>query len=264
MLYTNIIYFKRDILSKCILVHMLHKCISGVFFQISLLLLCVSVGAVSLDDFSFQPSTAPQPPLVLIEATIDSEGELLTHNNVYQVHVQLRNTRPYEVDGVVELAAFSLSESAVTLGYETVNLDPDGYTYLLFTFSPNEGILPCTDYIFMVTTDPGSSSHLSERDYIFVDERREFTFADCTESSGNEENISDISQNTDEIISQTILQNQATYTSTIQPTQPMFSIQATQTSMIQPTQPMFTIQATQTPTIQPTRPMFTIRPMLTI
>ena len=239
---------------------MLHKCISEVFFLISLLLLCVSVGAVSLDDISIQPSTAPLPPLVLVEATIDSQGELLTRNNVYQVQVQVRNTRPHEVDGVVELAAFSLSESAVTLGYETVNLEPDGDTSLLFTFSPNDVILPCTDYIFMVTTDPGSSSHISEHDYIFVDERREFTFADCTENSGAEENISDISSNTDEIISQTILQNQATHTPTVQPTQPMFPIQATHTPTIQPTQSMFTIQATHTPTIHHTRPMFMIQP----
>ena len=232
---------------------MLHKCISGVLFQITLLLLCVSVGAVSLDDVSFQPSTAPQPPLTLLEATIDSEGELLSHDHVYQVHVQVKNTRPHGVDGVVELAAFSLSESAVTLGHETVNLDPDGSTSLLFTFSPNDVTLPCTDYIFMVTTEPGSSAHISERDYIFVDERREFAFADCAENIGSNESISDTSVGTDETLSQTIPQNQMT--------QPMFTIQKTQKPMNQPTQkpttqatqPMFTIQTTQEPIIQATQ-----------
>jgi hypothetical protein len=239
---------------------MLHKCISGVFFQIALLLLCVSVGAVSLDDFSFHPSAAPQPPLALIEATIDSEGELLNHNNVYQVHVQLRNTRPHEVGGAVELAAFSLLESAITLGYETVNLEPDEYTSLLFTFSANDITLPCTDYIFMVTTEPGSSAHISERDYIFVDERREFTFADCGEISGSEESILDTDMNTDEIISQTIQQDQTTQVPTTQSTRPMFTNKPTQAPTTQTTQPMFMIRPTQAPTTQQTQPMFTIRP----
>ena len=201
---------------------MLHKSISRVFFQITLLLLCVSAGAVTLDDVFFQPSAAPQPPLALVEATINSEEEILNHDNVYQVYVQVKNTRPHEVDGIVELAAFSLLDSPVTLGYETVNLDSDGSTSLLFTFSPKDVVLPCTDYIFMVTTEPGSSTHINERDYIFVDERREFTFEDCTESIDNvdnDESISDTSMDTDEILSQATQENQTTLNLLLQETQ---------------------------------------------
>ncbi|MDR2855918.1 MAG: MSCRAMM family adhesin SdrC [Methanomicrobiales archaeon] len=273
---------------------MLHKCISGVLFQISLLLLCVSVGAVSLDDFSFQPSTAPQPPLTLIEATINSQGDLLTHDNVYQVHVQVMNTRPHGVDGVVELAAYSISDSAVSLGYETVNLDPDGSTFLSFTFSPNDVVLPCNHYIFVVTTDPDSST-INERDFIYVDERREFTFADCTEHADNGENLSDLSMNTDVSMDMDVsvdtdvnvdtdlnmnidlsidtdvnvdtdlsmdtdvsMDTDANVDTDVNVDTDEIISQTTQQN--QKAQPMFTLPKTQTPTTQPTQPMFTLQP----
>jgi hypothetical protein len=161
-----------------LVVHMRSKYISGVFLMISLLLLCAFVSAVSFDEFSFHLDSVPKPPLALTGASIDSEEGVLIHDNVYQITVQVTNTRPHNVDGQVEVAAFSLLQSPIVLGSETVDLQPDENTSLLFTFSPT---FPCANYIFMATTEPNSATHISERDYIFVDERREFVLAACIE-----------------------------------------------------------------------------------
>ena len=167
-----------------LLVHMRPKCISGVFLIISLLLLCASVSAVSFDEFSFHLNSVPKPPLALTEASIDCEEEVLIHDSVYQITVQVTNTRPHNVDGRVEVAAFSLVQPPIVLGYETIDLQPDENTSLLFTFSPT---FPCANYIFMATTNPNSATHISERDYIFVDGRREFALADCVEKIEKDE-----------------------------------------------------------------------------
>ena len=185
---------------------MRYKSVFGVSLTISLLLICISVSAASSDDFSFQSDVTPQPPLALIEANINSEGEVLTHEDVYEISVQVMNTRSHEVDGVIELAAFSLSDSPISLGLATVNLDPDGYMDLQFTFSLENIVLPCTNYILMVTTEPSSSVHINERDYIFVDGRREFTLSDCFENEENKEIEADEEgEENEEIISDIII-----------------------------------------------------------
>jgi hypothetical protein len=169
-----------------LLMLMLCKYKFWVLFFVSLFLSVYSAGATLFEDFSFQQNDETKPPLTLSGANIDNEKEDLSHDETYQVSVQVMNTRPYGVDGTVELSAFSLSEDPVVLGLETVELEPDTLATLSFTFSPGNFALPCTSYIFMVTTNPSSSAHISERDYIFVDGRHEFVFADCERAEVND------------------------------------------------------------------------------
>jgi len=177
------------------------KSISGSFFIISLLLLCLFVSAVTVDELSLHLNSAPQPPLTLTEASIDSEEGILTHNNVYQITVQVTNTRPQKVDGRVEVTAFSLVQSPIVLGHETIDIEPDENALLQFTFSPT---FPCANYIFMATTTPTSSTHINERDYIFIDERREFALADCAEEL-EKGDISEINNDEDKPASSTAI-----------------------------------------------------------
>jgi len=197
--FPQTLFDTTDIYTQVVLlVHMRPKCISGVFLIISLLLSCAFVSAVSFDEFSFHLNSAPKPPLALTGASIDCEEGMLIHDNVYQITVQVANTRSHKVDGRVEVAAFSLLQAPIVIGYETIDLEPDENTSLLFTFSP---AFPCANYIFMATTDPNSATHINERDYIFVDERREFALTDCAEKVEEEiekDEASDINSNADE------------------------------------------------------------------
>ena len=179
---TNIIYQQTKNCVNYRLMRMLCKYKFWVLFFVSLVLSFYPASATSSEGFSFQQNSEEKPPLTLTEASIDSKEPVLSHNEIYHVSVQIMNTRPYGVDGVVELSAFSLSEDPVVLGLETVELGPDTHATLSFTFSPGDLALPCTNYIFMVTTDPSSLTHISEHDYIFVDGRHEFVFSDCGET----------------------------------------------------------------------------------
>ena len=163
---------------SCIVVHMRPEFISINIFVVSLLLLSISVSADPIDELSFLPNATPKPPLALIAASMNSEEGFLTHDNVYQIDVQVANTRPHKVDGRVEVSAFSLAQSPIVLGHEVVDIEPNENASLLFTFTPT---FPCANYIFMATTNPNELTHINERDYIFVDGRHEFVFTDCAE-----------------------------------------------------------------------------------